>query len=64
MLKFYKIKNDAGRVEYTEDDSGTKYVDPSAIVTVTNLQVIDNLELTIPPLLKRGEISSRSKKPS
>ncbi len=63
MLKFYKIKIDAGRVDYTDDDDGIKNVDLSAIVTVTNLQVIDNLELTIPPLIKSGKISSRSKKP-
>jgi hypothetical protein len=63
MLKFYKTNNDVGRVDYEDDDDGIKNVDLSAIVKVTNLKEIGNLEPTIPLLLKRGKKPNRSKKP-
>jgi hypothetical protein len=63
MLKFYRIKNDADRVAYTDDDGSLEGVDLSAIVKVTDLRDFDDLEPTIPPLLKGVKIS-KSKKPS
>ncbi len=63
MKKFYKTTNDTSRFDYTDDDDGIKNVDLSAIVKVTNLQEIGNLEPTIPLLLKKGKNSGSGKKP-
>jgi hypothetical protein len=65
MWKHYKIGKDAGSVDHTDNDCGIKNVDLiNSIVSVTNLEAIGDLEPTIPPLLKRGNKSSRIKRTS
>lgn len=60
--QFYRMKNDPELLEYGDVKRNSDGVDPSAIVTVTDLRDLEVSEPTIPLLLDECEISNKNKK--